>query len=266
MAHSGHPDGRKSWRLLSKASLASIRLGDLPHDVAEFTVPEGRRTIRAGIRLYRARLGAEDVTIVEGLPVTTIVRTVADLLRSRKHGDPEHVARIVGDALVEARLDVDQLSEQLEPVASRYGQPDGESFAAWLVDLSGNGPADLAAKLSRTAVGRQVVNLALENALPGETDVRLRHLTDALAHWIATHPGIEKDLDAAVRAALSDRNIAEAIDAVRHLSTDDRKAIERSRRELSRPSTQRDIREARQALAKVDPALIQAVAAIGGQR
>ena len=75
---------------------------------------------------------ASEVTIVEGLPVTTVERTIADLLHSRNHGDPEHIARIVGDALIAARLDVDRLADLLEPLAARYKQPSGEA----VVDIS----------------------------------------------------------------------------------------------------------------------------------
>ena len=83
-------------------------------------IRDRRRTIRPGVRLHQAHLEAADVTIAEGLPVTIIERTIADLLGSRSHGDPEHIARIVGDALVEARLDVDRLAVLLDPLAARY--------------------------------------------------------------------------------------------------------------------------------------------------
>lgn len=252
--------------VVSHASAAGLhKLGDLPHDIAEFTVGESRRTVRDGIRLHQARLNAADVTIVEGLPVTTIERTIADLLRSRRHGDPEHIARIVGDALVEARLDVDRLAELLEPLASRYKQPSGAAFATWLVELSGNSPAALAAKLSSTSLGRQVVALALENALPEATSSGAKQLIVALADWFADHPGVEKNLDAASRAALASPDIVEAIDVVRGLSPDDLRAIEKTRRDLPSATAQRSIREAKRAWAKVDPAVVQAITAIGGQ-
>lgn len=252
--------------VVSHASAAGLhKLGDLPHDIAEFIVGESRRTVRDGIRLYQAHLDAADVTIVEGLPVTTIERTIVDLLRSRRHGDPDHVARIVGDALVEARLDVDRLAELLEPLASRYKQPDGAAFMAWLVELSGNSPAALAAKLSNTSLGREVVAMALENALPETASSATKQLIVALADWFADHPGLEKNLDAASRAALTTPDIAKATDAVRGLSPDDLRAIEKARGDLSSAAVQRSIREARRAWAKVDPAVVQAITTIGGQ-
>lgn len=253
--------------VVSHASAAALhKLGDLPHDVAEFIVPELRRTIRAGIRLHQAHPEAADVTMVEGLPVTTIERTVADLLSSRKHGDPEHIARIVGDALIEARLDVDRLADLLEQLASRYKQPDGEAFVTWLVELSGYGPTALAAKLSTTALGRQVVALALQNAFPAEANSALKTLIATLADWIATHPGIEKDVEAASHAALADRDVAEAMEVVRGLSPEELRTIDRARRAPSSPSVQRSIHDARQAGSMIDPAVVRAITSLGGRR
>ena len=220
--------------VVSHASAAGLyKLGDLPHDIAEFIVGESRRTARDGIRLHQAHLDAAEVTIVEGLSVTTIERTIADLLRSRRHGDPEHIARIVGDALVEARLDVDRLAELLEPLASRYKQPDGAAFTAWLVELSGNSPAALAAKLSSTSLGRQVAGLALQNAFTDEANSPVGKLIATLVDWIAAHPSDQEDLDAASRAALASPDIVEAIDVVQCLSPDDLRAIEKTRRDVS---------------------------------
>jgi hypothetical protein len=253
--------------VVSHASAAGLHeLGDLPHDVAEFTVPASRRTIRAGIRLHQARLDTTEVTIVDGLPVTTIERTIADLLASRTYGDPEHIASVVGDALLDGRLDVARLSDLLEPLARRYKQPDGESLAAWLVELSGNGPAALAAKLNTTAAGRQVIDLALQNAFDEATNAALTQLITTLTAWVTTHPGIEKDLETASHAALASPEVAKAIQAVRHISEDDLRAIEKTRRDLSTPAAHRSVRQAKQPLAKVDPALVQAVKAAESQR
>lgn len=253
--------------VVSHASAAALhQLGDLPHDVAEFIVPELRRTIRPGVRLHPARLEEAEVTIVEGLPVTTVERTVADLLNSRNHGDPEHIARIVGDALITARLDVGRLADLLEPLAARYKQPSGEAFVDWLVDLSGNSATALAAKLNATALGRHVVGLALQNALDAETNLTLTALIATLANWLAAHPGVEKDAAAASRAALADRDVAEAIAAVGRMSPEDLETIANARRELSSAPAQRKLREARQARSKVDPAVLQTITSIGGRR
>lgn len=198
--------------VVSHASAAGLhKLGDLPHDVAEFIVPEPRRTIREGTRLHQRRLPSADVTIVDGLPVTTVERTIADLLRGRRHGDPEHVARIVDDALLEGRLDTDRLAELLDPLASVYKQPDGRSCVSWLVEMSGNGPSALAAKLSATALGRQIVSQALRDALPADTNSDVRTLVASVAEWLTAHPGVERGVEAASLAALDNPAVIRAI-------------------------------------------------------
>lgn len=250
--------------VVSHASASALHdLGDLAHDVAEFTVPEPRRTVRAGIRLHQARLAAQDVTIVEGLPVTSIERTIADLLSDRKQSDPEHIARIIGDALVAAHLDVDHLAELLEPLAHRYRQLNGTAFAAWLVELSGNGPAALAEKLGRVAFGRHVIDLALQNAFTDDTNSALHQLIARLADWVATNPGVERDLQAASRAALADPDIAKAVDVIRSLPSEGRREIAEIHSEASIPALEYGLREATRLETKVDPTVVQVVTAAG---
>lgn len=252
--------------VVSHASAAALhQLGDLDADVTEITVPGRKRTERPGTRIHQAHLTPEDVTIVSGLPVTTVERTVADLLRSRRHGDPAHVASIVGEALLEDRLDTRQLAAQLEPLASRYGQDSGESFTSWLIDLSGNSPEALAARLGSTAIGRQVVAASFANAFTDETSSVIRHAVAAIAGWVADHPEAGRDLQTA-RAALAEPEVAAALDAVRGIPADELRAIRKIHREVSSPVTQRHVREAQRAWAQVDPSVVQAIRAIGGSQ
>ena len=80
--------------VVSHASAAGLhQLGDLLDDQHEFTLAQRKQTARAGIRIHRGDLLAPAVTIVQGLPVTTGERTIADLLRAGH--DPEHVAQII---------------------------------------------------------------------------------------------------------------------------------------------------------------------------
>ena len=68
--------------VISHASAAALHgIGDLADDEPEITAP-GRKQSRRGIRLHRGALRADEVTIIEGLPVTTPARTVADLLET----------------------------------------------------------------------------------------------------------------------------------------------------------------------------------------
>ncbi|RLZ04092.1 hypothetical protein CWC38_02445 [Kocuria tytonicola] len=110
-------------------------LGDLLDDEPELTVP-GRKQSRRGLRLHRAVLSADDVTIVGGLPVTTPARTAADLLRDGH--DPSHVAEIIEEMRRKDLASRDELVAALDPLARRNGQPDGAALLETLLARTGS--------------------------------------------------------------------------------------------------------------------------------
>lgn len=177
--------------VVSHASAAGLhRLGDLLDDEPEITFPH-RKQSRRGVRLHRRDLADGDVTVVDGLPVTTVERTVEDLLRDG--ADPDHVAQIVGQALRRGTVDMTRLASRLEPSARRYGQPDGQALIEHLLDVVGLSPTALAHELVDSAVARGLVaagghagglgtlgSLAdlLASLSPGRGAVTQQHLTD----------------------------------------------------------------------------------------
>ncbi len=81
----------------------------IPRDT-HITMPRGSSRRRPGIRMHTSVLAAEDVTRREGLPVTTAVRTIADLARV---GFPtEHLQRAVSEALERGMVTEEQLARQ----------------------------------------------------------------------------------------------------------------------------------------------------------
>jgi len=141
--------------VISHTSAASLhKLGDLLDDVPEVTYPHRKQT-RRGIRLHRGDLTEADVTLVDGLPTTTEERTVADLLRDGH--DSEHIAQIIGQGVRRGVIDLPDLAEHLEPLARRYGQPDGQSLVAYLLDLVGLSPVALARELAKSAAGQDLL-------------------------------------------------------------------------------------------------------------
>jgi predicted transcriptional regulator of viral defense system len=107
-------------------------LGDLDADVHEFTAAERRQTRRASVRIHRATLDRSDITVVDGLPVTTVSRTVDDLAAG--HLDGGHLAGVVRDAV--RVVPVDQVESVLRRHAHRYGWPigDGHGLVTSLID------------------------------------------------------------------------------------------------------------------------------------
>jgi len=141
--------------VISHTSAAGLhKLGDLLDDVPEVTYPHRKQT-RRGIRLHRGDLTEADVTLVDALPTTTEERTVADLLRDGH--DPEHIAQIIGQGVRRGVIDLPDLAEHLEPLARRYGQPDGQSLVAHLLDLVGLSPAALARELAKSTAGQELL-------------------------------------------------------------------------------------------------------------
>lgn len=122
----------------SGATAAELHgIGDLRVLKFEFTTPVRRQTERADVR-YRLRdLGPADVTIKEGLPVTALERTIADLVEER-HALP-HVAKAVADATRQRPLDEERAVELLDPLAARSGFRRGDGAALWerLTELAG---------------------------------------------------------------------------------------------------------------------------------
>ncbi|QGF23583.1 type IV toxin-antitoxin system AbiEi family antitoxin domain-containing protein [Raineyella fluvialis] len=138
--------------VVSHTSAAGLRsLGDLLDDRPEFSLPYRKQT-RRNIRLHRAALAADEVQLVEGLPTTTVERTVADLLRDGQ--DPDLVAQIVGQATGRGLVDRDVLAGHLDPLAKAHGEPDGTGYVDHLLEVAGLGLADQVDYLAKTEAGR----------------------------------------------------------------------------------------------------------------
>lgn len=141
--------------VVSHSSAASLyRLGDLLDDTPEITVAS-RRQSRRGTRLHRSPLEDTEVTLVQGLPTTTPARTLADLLRDGH--DPTHVAQIAGEILKREMVPPKVLAEALEPLAHKYGQPDGSALLEYLLDLVGLSAAALTAQVASSQLGRSLI-------------------------------------------------------------------------------------------------------------
>lgn len=65
--------------------------------------------------------------MVDGLPVTTVARTVADLAAARVDGG--HLAAVVRDALTVKHVSDHVLGAALAPHAQQYGSPAGDGTA-----------------------------------------------------------------------------------------------------------------------------------------
>ncbi|TDF92118.1 hypothetical protein E1809_19230 [Arthrobacter terricola] len=139
------PTRRASERLRDKDPIAVAyrsaavlhELGDLEADRLEFIIGTRKQTRRPDVRLHRGQIGPGEWTTVEGLPVTSVLRTVADL--AADHVDGGHLASVVRDALTRRQVDDQQLAAALRPYAHHYGVRvgDGEALLARFLQESG---------------------------------------------------------------------------------------------------------------------------------
>lgn len=101
------------------------QLGDIPAPNVELTVPKRLTTRDPWVVLHRrdGPLPPEDITVVEGLPVTTAARTIVDLIRDG--ADAGHIGGVIADAERRGMLDLRALADLVKPFAARYALPGG---------------------------------------------------------------------------------------------------------------------------------------------
>ena len=82
--------GPEQVAISHSTALAAYEISDANPHTIHITVPKALRLRRQkpkGIVVHREDLNSEDITIHEGMPLTTIARTVADLLKSGERID-----------------------------------------------------------------------------------------------------------------------------------------------------------------------------------
>jgi predicted transcriptional regulator of viral defense system len=124
-------------------------LGDLAADTMEFTVSRRKQSRRPDVRIHRGELGREDWTIVDGLPVTTALRTIQDLAAARIDGG--HLASVVRDALTLQLVDDGQVAKVLRPHAHQYGAKRGNGDALVSRFLAEAGVPDILGRIAARA-------------------------------------------------------------------------------------------------------------------
>ncbi|RNG27760.1 type IV toxin-antitoxin system AbiEi family antitoxin domain-containing protein [Streptomyces botrytidirepellens] len=98
-------------------------LGDLPTGVVEFLTEPGADASRAaGVRFHHVpRMDSGQITLIDGLPVTAVERTIQDLLRAGLDGG--HIGGVVADAVRRGLVDRHALASHIAPFAAEYQLP-----------------------------------------------------------------------------------------------------------------------------------------------
>ncbi|MEU5248048.1 type IV toxin-antitoxin system AbiEi family antitoxin domain-containing protein [Streptomyces asoensis] len=247
------PVGHLDSGVVSHASSCQLHtLGDIPAPNVEITVPRRRTTAEPFVRLRTANLEPAEVTIVDGLPVTTATRTITDLLQTKADGG--HIGGVIADANRRDLIDLDDLAERVQPYVRKYG-------------------------LKATATGRDLISHLVEQA--GES---LHHQEvaraskegfDAAVHLLAEHPDLAAYLagqaagqQGKVRNAISTQdlpdpsaNVARAL--ANYANTGElgglRSALEDINLQLTHPDLHQAIRGINQRLPQPDPGLTKMI-------
>jgi predicted transcriptional regulator of viral defense system len=131
----GDPDSG----VISHASACQLHdLGDIPAPRVEISVPRRRATNEPFVHLRTAVLDPADITLVDGLPVTTAPRTIVDLLQAKADGG--HLGAVIAEAERRDLISLPELAERVGPFARKYGLPrtaDGQDLIDHLVAQGG---------------------------------------------------------------------------------------------------------------------------------
>lgn len=124
--------------VVSHRSAARVhQLGDLDADINEFTVTAPKRTRHPDARIYKRTLAADDWEVVGGLPTTTVATTIGNLAAAATDGG--HLAGIIRDAILHAKISYADVVTLLRPYAHDYGAPlgDGRTLTKALLAQAG---------------------------------------------------------------------------------------------------------------------------------
>ncbi|MFD9173317.1 type IV toxin-antitoxin system AbiEi family antitoxin domain-containing protein, partial [Streptomyces diastaticus] len=199
----GHPDSG----VLSHATACQLHeLGDIPAPEVDITVPRRRTTTEPFVRLRTAALDKQEITIVDGLPTTTVDRTITDLLRAKADGG--HVGRVIADAERRGMISLDDLAEAVSPYNRRYGlsaAADGRDLIEHLVSQAGQ------------SLLRHDMDRASQQGFNEAVNRMQAHVAkniSALQEHVLPRTGLHAGLDEALAQVVSHTNLAKTMDEV----------------------------------------------------
>ena len=121
---------------VSHASAAALHgIGDIIPARHTFTAPTRKQTRHSDICYRRAQLDDSAITVIDGISITTIPRTIADL--AAEHTDMEHLAAVVRDATGAPQADLGDIAVALNPHAPAYGHTTGADLVQALLEIAG---------------------------------------------------------------------------------------------------------------------------------
>lgn len=170
--------------VVSHASAAAIHgLGNLIPSRHQFSSPARRQTIQKDMRFHCRQIPHHDQVWITGLPVTSVLRTVADLAEAAV--DFDHLAHVVRDAVTEHRVQIQDLAERLFPHANNYGVETGGKLVAKLLDRFGYAPPASPTRTADAAVWmEQITQMIPELVIPEMREIFQEEISASLAKYL----------------------------------------------------------------------------------
>jgi len=159
-----------------------LDIGDLVPEPYEFTIATRRQTQRPELTFRVRELSPDNVTIYDGLPVTTPEQTIADLVEA--YVDRSLVADVLADV---GAVDREKLVGLLGPLARRNGfrRGDGEAFCAELERLGHTDIDSLARAVSGTPLAARLAREYLTSIEPAIAELFQESVQNAVRSGVA---------------------------------------------------------------------------------
>ena len=185
------------------AAAAVHECGDINPVPYRLITSERRQSQRTDIVYSRRRLDSRDVVVVAGLPVTSIERTVADLVD--EIGDLSLVGDVLADATRGERVvDLEHLGLLLAPFAARYGHPRGDGPALLEQLRRSAGIDDVAA--AQALLQRPSISAAFEGIVSQVVGEQLRTIVVGLELELSGSVALREQIERMLTPVLLDQS------------------------------------------------------------
>jgi predicted transcriptional regulator of viral defense system len=143
-----------------RSAAAVYRIGNLYTDTHQYTARIRKQSSRPGVSISTRRIEHEDITIAQGMLVTTVERTIVDLALSEPN--LSDVADTLADASRRNIVDLATLAPMLDAAATRHAARTGAELLHRMLEQHGLDMASAA----RTLLASPAMRDILENNTP----------------------------------------------------------------------------------------------------
>lgn len=109
------------------SALSVYRLSDILPGIIHITIPKTRSRRHAGIKYHTCKISDQEITNFNSLPITTVERTITDVIRSGL--DNLLIEHAIEQAITQGMVSTDSLTVQ----ANRYGEKTKKELSKFLV-------------------------------------------------------------------------------------------------------------------------------------